>query len=159
MEKLNYNIFILLGIILFFLAGCRKDEPYDGDVTPDRKSLEEAGHQYAFKNTDIDIEDTGFKAWIGAKHYTDIPDKSPVLYSTVILKRHKNGWYEYFSRDYYMKDLPKGFLSKPASELVKYDKDSRTVTFIVGDDKVQYKLPVGASTHPYTHTPPTPPPD
>jgi len=51
------------------------------------------------------------------------------------------GSHTLFERDFRVEELPDGFLDRPVEEVVSFDPATRTVTFAVGEQRVEYHLP------------------
>ena len=119
-------------VLQIFILGCDDNTNLSDPPIDIQQSLHEDGRPAEWKSQKMKLSKTGFVASIGPYYYKDDNDSIPDYYSIEVSKSYKNEWRVYFSRDYHIKDLPNGFLDKPINEIVKYDEDSRIVTFMIG---------------------------
>ena len=87
------------------------------------------------------IGESGFTACAGFCRYTD-PGDGDGHYSIDVEYVMANSNRVCFQRDIPLIDLPKEFKGDDLSKIVSYDESSRVVTFLIGDLKHTYTLPI-----------------
>jgi len=132
---------------------CEKRVPMDEpkqeqlDVGP---SLHQRGHPASWKNHNLFLGNTCFKASVGPSIYQDETDQIPDYYSINIEARHvgklrgerpEEYWMVYFQRDFKIQELPERFLERKIEEIVSFNEKTKLVTFVVGKNKYVYQLP------------------
>jgi hypothetical protein len=95
------------------------------------------GRAAFWKTAQLPLGQSGFVASVGPSVYQDKADGTPDYYTIDV---ERNGSVR-FLRDFTIAELPEGFLSKPISEIVSFDEQSRLVIFQIGDRKHHYQLP------------------
>jgi hypothetical protein len=136
--------------------GCSATEPDNSDIGPDLGPVE---RRCRWDLRSERIGNTDYSATYGPWYYDedwdgdrDSPRRGePVFYrieisgpricgTTVQLSGSAAVWAS-FRRDFRLRDLPEGFLSKPGAEIVSFDKVSSVVTLHIGNERITWRVP------------------
>ena len=101
-----------------------------------KKPRPEPEHGNFWQAQYLNLGDTGFQAAVGPWG-----TKNQVYYSVSVEKKIPAGSSIYFEAKLSIAGLPKGFTKKPIGEVVKFDARTGWVTFDLGDQQVQYRIP------------------
>ena len=125
--------------------------------------LHKEGRPAQWKAQSMYLGNSCFRARIGPSIYQDKKDEQPDFYSIDIEAEHvtmdKKFWLVYFQRDLTIDELPEHFLERKISEIVSFDEKMRVVTFEIGKNKFEYRLPKLPPIIPPDQGKPSPPPE
>jgi hypothetical protein len=122
--------------------------PYSAvDVGP---ILHEFGRPAEWKSQRMYLGKTCYTASIGPSVYQDEDDEIADYYSIDVearqLTKLENGseeetWLVVYRRDFEISDLPEGLLDKNIDDVVEFDEETNSVTFLIGESSYEYSLP------------------
>jgi hypothetical protein len=92
----------------------------------------------------VSLEGTGFTAHAGPWEYP----RTPNFYTVSVEKPYPGGSKVLFEQELRVDELPEGFLKKPIRDIVAFDPTSGTVTFILGERRIEFRLPAEGPTTP-----------
>ena len=133
-----------LGILLYWLIPMGPATNYQGmhlDIGP---RLHQEGRPATWSSSRMRLGQSNCEAAIGPARYKDktITDTDYDYYSIDIeMLYEKDICLVLFQRELPLAELPKDILTKKVQDVVSYDNRSQLVTFIIGKQRFQYKLP------------------
>ena len=134
----------ILAAVGFFLVQANRagrDDPFGG-VRPDMgERVSSLLHPSTGRRTVMPLGDTAFIAAVGPSYYQDERDKDWDYYTISVEKRDGDSSYVFFQRQFKMDDVPSDIVSKEASDIASFDRESQIVTFVVGKTTHTYRLP------------------
>lgn len=103
--------------------------------------LHQIGRRAIWRPQQMALGSTGYVASIGPVVYEDESNSEPDYYTIEVEKSDGAASHVHFHRDFTIDAIPAGLIEKPLSEVISFDERLRTVTFRIGDQIVQYRLP------------------
>ena len=117
------------------------EDPPDFGFTDTEPGPNKSNRPAEWKPKEIKLGKTEFIASAGPYFYRDENNDEADYYCIDVEKFYRDASYVYFSRYFLIKDCPKGLLEKPIEDIVKFNEKKQIVTFLIGDKKIEYKLP------------------
>jgi len=89
----------------------------------------------------LDLEIPHFSANIGPNTYQDEDNQQPDYFTIDVEFHEGNSSLVLFSRELPISDLPDGYVSLKAADVVTFDPKTRIVSFDMGEQKFSYQIP------------------
>lgn len=95
-----------------------------------------------WESSSVQLGDSGYEAAVGPMMYQDMPDQGPDYYSIEVDQPDGDVSHVLYHEVFPISTIPIDVMSADAVDLVRYDEDTRTVIFDIGEEEYRYILPV-----------------